>query len=263
MVRQLRERVNLNDIILKIDYANAFNTVRHDLMLETTFNKYPGAYRYTEAAYGSYSFLLFGDTIILSSEGGQQGNPEAGPLFCDATLRILSMESPVNIWYYDDGNITGPADGVIRDLIRIKDSEARTGLRLKPTKCEICFLSDSIDTATRHDITGQATRICPGITVTECDSLVILGAPMGDQAIEISLNDKIDQLEKLSTRLPFMEHHDALFILRNSFSIPKLTYILKTSPCFLRRDLLDRYDSTLRSALELVTNVHLGQKSWM
>ena len=230
----------MNDIILKIDYANAFNTVRHDLMLETTFNKHLGAYRYMEAAYGSDSFLLFGDTIILSSEGGQQGDPEAGPLFCDATLEdALSMESPVNIWYYDGGNIAGTADGVLRNLIRIKDSEAHTGLRLKPTKCEICFLSDSIDTVTRQDITEQVTRMCPGITVKEWDSLVILDAPMGEQVIENSLKDKIDQLEKLSTRLPFMEHHDALFILRNSFSIPKLTYILRTSPRFLRRDLLD------------------------
>ena len=93
------------------------------------------------------------------------------------------MESPVNIWYYDDGNIAGAADGVLRDLIRIKDSEACTALRLKHTKCEICFLSDSIDTATRQDITEQVTQICPSITVTEWDSLVILGAPMGDQVI--------------------------------------------------------------------------------
>ena len=50
------------------------HTVRRDLMLETTFNKHPGAYRYMEAAYGSDSFLLFGDTIILSSEGRQQGD---------------------------------------------------------------------------------------------------------------------------------------------------------------------------------------------
>ena len=81
--------------------------------------------------------------------------------------------------------------------------------------------------------------------------------------IENSLKDKINQIEKLSMRLPFMEVHDVLFILQYPFSIPKLTYILRTSPCFLRRDLLDRYDSTLLSALELVTNVHLGQKSWM
>ena len=108
--------MNLND---KIDSANAFDTVRRDMMLETT---YPGEHRYTEAACGSDSFLLFGDTIILSSEGGQQGDPEAGrdpeagPLFCDATLEdAFSMESPVNIWYYDDGNIAGSADGVLRD----------------------------------------------------------------------------------------------------------------------------------------------------
>ena len=106
--------MNLND---KIDSANAFDTVHRDLMLETTFNKHPGAHRYTEAACGSDSFLLFGETIILSSEGGQQGDPEAGPLFCNATLEdAFSMESPVNnIWYYDDGNVAGSADGVLRD----------------------------------------------------------------------------------------------------------------------------------------------------
>ena len=54
-----------------------------------------------------------------------------------------------------------------------------------------------------------------------------------------------------------MDAHDALFLLRNCFAIPKLTYVLRTSPCF-QSPLLKSYDSKIRSALEKVVNIQLS-----
>ena len=51
--------------------------------------------------------------------------------------------------------------------------------------------------------------------------------------------------------------HHVFFLLKNSFSLPKLLYTLRTSPCFKRQDLLAEYDDTLYSGLEKTCNVCL------
>ena len=58
-----------------------------------------------------------------------------------------------------------------------------------------------------------------------------------------------------------IEAHSALFLLKNSFSIPKLTFLLRTSPCFMHPDKLSNYDSILTSTLEKITNVQLTDSS--
>ncbi len=54
--------------------------------------------------------------------------------------------------------------------------------------------------------------------------------------------------------------HDALVLLCNSFSLPKLLYILRTAPCF-RLATLETYDDCLREILGGVTNNLLERDS--
>jgi hypothetical protein len=63
----------------------------------------------------------------------------------------------------------------------------------------------------------------------------------------------------MGTRHPDIDAHTALFLLKNSFSIPKLTYLLKASPCFEHPDILAEYDKTLTSTVENITNVQLTE----
>ena len=57
---------------------------------------------------------------------------------------------------------------------------------------------------------------------------------------------------------------DALVLLRNSFTIPKLQYLLRTSPCFLSAS-LQCYDNILRSIVTSVTNTRLenNDPAWL
>ena len=55
-------------------------------------------------------------------------------------------------------------------------------------------------------------------------------------------------------------HHDVLLLLRHSFAIPKVLYILRTSPCFLS----DRLDDVLGNMLRNILNVDLALEStWL
>lgn len=53
----------------------------------------------------------------------------------------------------------------------------------------------------------------------------------------------------------------ALFLLKNCFSIPKLTYSIRCSPCFQHTDLLQNYDDTVMNILSKICNIALVQSS--
>ena len=75
------------------------------------------------------------------------------------------------------------------------------------------------------------------------------------------LQEKIADLKRTIKRLALLQAHDALCLLNNSIAMPKLLYLLRTSPCF-DNPLLASFDDTLRLGLSLVLNVELDDKQW-
>ena len=69
-------------------------------------------------------------------------------------------------------------------------------------------------------------------------------------------------MQRLGERLPLLEAHDSLCLLRSAFAIPKVLYILRTAPCFLSPS-LDRFDSLQRSLIESICNIQLSDASWL
>ena len=65
--------------VLKLDFKNAFNSVRRKSMLEAVKRVVPSLYPFVYKSYSVSSFLYFGDSYISSQEGIQQGDP-LGPL---------------------------------------------------------------------------------------------------------------------------------------------------------------------------------------
>ena len=58
-----------------------------------------------------------------------------------------------------------------------------------------------------------------------------------------------------------MHSQDALLLLRNVFSLPKVLYVLCTAPCFKLSILLD-LDHLQRKLLESLCNVQLDDNAW-
>ena len=59
------------NVILKIDFENAFNLINRQFMLENVFEIHPEEYKYSHSAYSQPSFLFYGDSVIKSCEGIQ------------------------------------------------------------------------------------------------------------------------------------------------------------------------------------------------
>ena len=64
-----------NKLMLKLDFKNAFDSLRLDKMLQSVIKFAPAFFRFVQSAYEKPSCLFCGDHILQSAEGVQQGDP--------------------------------------------------------------------------------------------------------------------------------------------------------------------------------------------
>ena len=127
-------------VLLKVDYKNAFNTLRRDCLLRVVKEEFPQIYSFVWQLYSLPSKLFFGGTIITSATGVQQGDPLGPALFSMTTMALShQLRSPLNIWYLDDGVLGGNSEEVFTDLNSIIQLSPSLGLELNFAKCELCF----------------------------------------------------------------------------------------------------------------------------
>ena len=95
----IENKKNPENVILKMDFKNASNSLKRDKMLDIVLRKRRQIYNYTHSAYSETSHLFFGDTVIQSQEGCQQGELECPALFSDTIQDLVNqMVSQYNVW---------------------------------------------------------------------------------------------------------------------------------------------------------------------
>ena len=77
------------------------------------------------------------------------------------------------------------------------------------------------------------------------------------EGISEALYKKTDKLYKLICRLELVNPNETFILLKNYFSIPKLQYILRTSPTFFCQDDLLRFDECVIDGLQAILIVDL------
>ena len=241
---------------VKLDFTNAFNSIRRDCMLEAVSLHAPCLLGYVESAYGNTTNLNFGEYVIGSAEGVQQGDPLGPLLFC-LTIQPLLQEicSEFVSGYLDDIGIGGDTKTVISDVLRLERQAKLMGLHLNHQKCEIISKSQ----------TNYQLWKCSGFNFKETPTheATLLGTPIatGTAAVDYAIACKRSDLDLLVKRLALIPSHAALFLLKNALAIPKLLYLLRTAPCFCSSELL-AYDESLRVSLSSLLNIDLTNTSW-
>ncbi|KAF0294133.1 hypothetical protein FJT64_008171 [Amphibalanus amphitrite] len=93
--------------------------------------------------------------------------------------------------------------------------------------------------------------------------LELLGAPVHDDQVRRKLLQGQLMVEKLIRRLQALEEaHQAFFLLKSYVSLPRVLYLLRSSPAYRHPALLVKIDETVRCGMEAITNVRLRGDSW-
>ena len=244
---------------MKIDFKNAFNSIRRDVVLKEIQKQFPTIYPIFWQAYSCPSFLFYGDRFLSFQEGVQQGESLGSFLFSLAIQNLINeCKSELNIWYLDDGTLAGNAEDVLSDFNKIINAKETLGLETYSSKCELFFRNSNDQSP--HILT-KFNSLSSGIKHLEINNLSLLGSPIHQSTIETFLSHKLEDLKRMTERLMEIDPHDAFFLLKHSFSIPKLTYLLRSAPCFNSK-VLKKYDSLLKISLEKVINIKLSDRNW-
>ena len=73
--RKYLKDLQSDQVILKIDLKNAFNSVRWDKMLLAAEEFIPELHLFVHSSYCQSSYLMWENDVLLSTEGVQQGDP--------------------------------------------------------------------------------------------------------------------------------------------------------------------------------------------
>jgi len=252
--RRYLENLEPENVVVKLDFTNAFNCLhRHDMLLAVR-DRLPDLYAYCYSAYSQPSILYYGPFTIMSNEGPQQGDP-IGPLMFSNTVHPLltSLAAELTIGYLDDLTLGGHQDEVAKDVERIISEGRNMGLLLNISKCEL--ITDP-GTTLNDPVLQSSKRIA-----VQDGSL--LGAPLFPGSILDSYwTDRCNDLSRAVDRLSLISSQDALILLRASFSAPRVQHLLRGSPS-ADNAALDKFDDLLHTALNRLTNCNLSDMQWL
>ena len=139
-------------------------------------------------------------------------------------------------------------------MLRIQQEGSQLGILLNDGKCELIgFISDSMS-------------LPVGLENFKCidgDKATLLSSPLlAGSSVNTTLQEKVETLQVMATRLSHLQAHDALTILRHSLSLPFMLHILRSAKC-VNHPLLHTFDEQLRQCLSEILNVSLDDKSWI
>lgn len=214
--------------VLKVDFANAFNSVCRAAVYNEVRQRFPELEAWFCLTYSAPSPLLCNDALLpfKSTSGVQQGDPLGPALFALAILPLclkLQEEIPdsLSIWYLDDGIVAGSVDDVSRAWSFISSFAPSVGLSLNIAKCELA-LPPGI--AAPASMTGLARIPVQGFD--------LLGSPLGtDDHCTSYLKRRVGRIAAALSQLPTIDDPQVeLTLLRSCLAFPKLAFALRSAP---------------------------------
>ena len=170
-----REKLDASFVVVKLDRTNAFNALDRAYMLRAVERRVPAAMAYAVAAYARPSHLLFGDVVVSSQQGGQQGDPLMPLAYALAEAQIMEdAEVPATLLraaFLDDLTLAGPREAVRTAFDRLRAASVAAHLDFNEAKCVAVSLDEAADRA-----------IFPGWRFEHLADFGLLGSPCGDFA---------------------------------------------------------------------------------
>ena len=240
---------------------NIFNSVRRNHVLQTGLDRTPEITKLSSLAYGKPSSVIASGHSITSSTGVKQGDPIGTLLSALAVDQIASgVESELNVWYLDAAKIGGSPESVLSEVQRCITGLKRIGIIVNPKKTDIINVSLAAGKVLRVD--NSLSELLPKIKVTELTKMELLRSPILADATRCCIVKKLSEYKRMNDRILLLDGHPGLSLMKNSSSLPRLLFTLRSAPCHHHPELLAEYDVITRSTTEALCNIHLDDKSW-
>ena len=84
---------------------------------------------------------------------------------------------------------------------------------------------------------------------------------LSGRAVDKALKEKLVKMEKATSRLPLLQSHDAMSLLRYSISVPKLHYTRRMSD-FSENAMPTYFDTFQRQCISDIINVDINEFQW-
>ena len=265
----LRRQASATDkVLVKLDFANAFNTVSRQAVLDAAVAHFPGLARWVAWCYGKASSLQFGSSTTLQSAGGVQQGDFLGPLLFAAALQPLASslragQLDLSFFFLDDGVIAGDVAAVQQALQEVERRGATIGLRLNLAKCEVVGVG-------RLDASTLSNRLPPELLRTPDGAsrlqwnFELLGAAVGDVAFSaVNTLERVDKAAPLLEALGELEDAQvALRLLRSCAGHCRMVHTARCCPSRGVMPALEKFDSLVKECFAGFTGLHLDAGQW-
>ena len=250
--RLYQDNKSRNDVaILKLDFANAFNSVSRAPMLQAVADHIPDLLPWVSFCYSSAPMLFAGDKILFSETGVQQGDP-LGPFLFALTIHPLikkiaeKFPDITQIWFLDDGTLYGPPS-ILKEIFDLVKSEGpRYGLTLNDAKCEIWWPNLNLE---------LCLRFPPEVIRNDSCGTDLLGAPLGSQEFaEKFVQSRVQKIDKIKNEIEHLnDPHIQLILLRSCWWMPKMNFALRSCPPELIQEAIKTFDRIINEGLHDIT----------
>lgn len=155
----------------------------------------------------------------------------------------------------DDASLGGSIDDILQDLRKIQQFGEKRGLALNAGKCDLFSTKDG---GVSVEVLAEVKKYLPTVRNVQKECLTLLGSPVFPEGIAAVITEKTNQAKLLTSRLAILPSHQALYLLSNCPSLPRLLHILRSSPAYQFPNALVQFDDVIFDSLEKVTNVELS-----
>ena len=244
--------------VMQLDFRNAFNSLCRETIFQEVRKHCPELSRWVEKVYGCYAYLFFGQAIIFSQTGTQQGCPLASLLFSLGISPIqkkLTAELPslFQAWIHDDTTLIGSLEDLEKAYAIIAEEGGKIGLTLAPAKSSLWnpLLRNTSD----FNIIPQAP----------VDGFELLGTPIGTATFCNSyVASKVTKISDAVSKLPSLQDsHVEFVILRSCLGTPKINFCTRTCPPDIVAPSYESFDGLMRDTLGTILGSQIDDLQWM
>ena len=241
-------------------------------MLEEIASFSPELLPWVSTCYGTPSQLQYGTSLIPSATGLQQGDALASFLFSLAlqpVLRKVEQEVPtlaLHVWFLDDGTAVGTKEELqaVVDIVSREGASRGLVLSTAATTTAPRLPKSTVWSPLHQGEEEESDPLARGVPLVKEPGVTLLGTPIGNKEfVKKELEAKVVKIRKIVELLPTIQDpHTQFVLLRSCLSLPKLSFVLRTTDTSPFQDILQDFDRLVQDALGSILGTALSDLQW-